>query len=141
TATADRIERGHDGRLTIIDYKTGAVPNGRQVAFGFAPQLPLEAAIAAAGGFTGLADARVGALQFWRLTGADPAAKIKELDGDAMTSAEAAHAGLERLVAAFDSPQTPYHSMPDPEFAPRFSDYVHLARVKEWSVNAFEEAE
>src|SRR4030095_6937144 len=69
TATADRIERGPDGRLTIIDYKTGALPKRKDMELGFTPQLPLEAAIAAAGGFDGVAEAAVGTLQFWRLTG------------------------------------------------------------------------
>src|SRR6185312_2500347 len=47
---ADRIDRRRDGGLVIIDYKTGAVAKPAEVAGGFAPQLPLEAAIAAAGG-------------------------------------------------------------------------------------------
>ena len=39
-----------------------------------------------------------------------------------------------RLIARFDDPRTPYRAVPRPERAPRYSDYVHLARVKEWSV-------
>jgi len=141
TATADRIEHGKDGRLTIIDYKTGAVPNARDIGFGFAPQLPLEAAIAAAGGFTGIDGAAVAGLEFWRLSGGNPVAEIKEVKADPTESAEAALAGLQRLVAVFDSPDTAYQSVPDPEFAPRFSDYAHLARVKEWSAGGPGEAE
>ncbi|HZF33583.1 MAG TPA: double-strand break repair protein AddB, partial [Candidatus Angelobacter sp.] len=141
TATADRIEYGKDGRLTIIDYKTGAVPNARDIGFGFAPQLPLEAAIAAAGGFTGIDGAAVAGLEFWRLSGGNPVAEIKEVKADPTESAEAALAGLQRLVAAFDSPDTAYQSVPDAEFAPRFSDYAHLARVKEWSAGGPGEAE
>ena len=37
------------------------------------------------------------------------------------------------LIAAFDDPATPYLARPRAEHAPRFSDYEHLARVKEWS--------
>ena len=55
TARADRIDVGKAG-LVITDYKTGG--NIKDLASratqGEAPQLPLEAAIAAAGGFTGL---------------------------------------------------------------------------------------
>ena len=47
TAKADRMEIGQDGALTVIDYKTGVLPSGAQVEAGLAPQLPLEAAIAA----------------------------------------------------------------------------------------------
>jgi ATP-dependent helicase/nuclease subunit B len=38
---------------------------------------------------------------------------------------------LTALINAFDRPDTPYLSQPRPAFAPRFSDYAHLARVKE----------
>ncbi|MBM3492142.1 MAG: double-strand break repair protein AddB, partial [Alphaproteobacteria bacterium] len=55
TATADRIDRLRTGGLAIIDYKTGQVPGARRIAKGDAPQLPLEAAIAQAGGFAGVA--------------------------------------------------------------------------------------
>src|SRR5262249_50882999 len=141
TATADRIECGRDGALAIIDYKTGSLPKPRDIEFGFSPQLPLEAAIATAGGFTDIREARVASLQFWRLTGGNPPAEIKGVKADPMGSADAALAGLKTLVAAFDSPDTAYHSEPDPEFAPRFSDYGHLARVKEWSAGGPEEVE
>jgi ATP-dependent helicase/nuclease subunit B len=134
TATADRIERGKDGRLTIIDYKTGGLPKPKEIEFGFAPQLPLEAAIASEGGFAGVAKAEVVALQHWRLTGGTPAAEVKPVEGEPMALANGALAGLRRLVGTFDLPHTPYQSVPDPEMAPRFSDYAHLARIKEWSI-------
>jgi len=142
TATADRIERGADGRLTIIDYKTGLLPRRRDMELGFTPQLPLEAAMAAAGGFTGIAAAEVAGLQFWRLTGGNPAAELEDAKGGAPAElADTALVGLKQLVAAFDSPDTAYQSMPDPEFAPRFGDYAHLARVKEWSAAGSGDAE
>ena len=36
-------------------------------------------------------------------------------------------------IAAFDDASTPYLAHPRPAKAPRFDDYGHLARVKEWS--------
>jgi ATP-dependent helicase/nuclease subunit B len=45
------VELSDTGGLTLIDYKTGAAPAARDVRNGIAPQLPLSAAIAAAGGF------------------------------------------------------------------------------------------
>jgi ATP-dependent helicase/nuclease subunit B len=142
TATADRIERGASGQLAIIDYKTGSLPKRREMELGFTPQLPLEAAMAAAGGFDGIAGAAVAALQFWRLTGGNPPAQVEDAKGgDPATLAALALEGLKRLVIAFDSPDTVYQSMPDPEFAPRFSDYDHLARVKEWSTGGPDELE
>jgi ATP-dependent helicase/nuclease subunit B len=41
--------------------------------------------------------------------------------------------GLSNLIAKFDFRETAYESRPRPAVAPRFSDYEHLARVKEWS--------
>jgi ATP-dependent helicase/nuclease subunit B len=142
TATADRIECGKDGRLTVIDYKTGRVPKSKEMQLGFTPQLPLEAAMAAAGGFAGIVKAEVCRLQFWRLTGGNPVAELEDAKGGEPTElAEIALAGLKQLVATFDSPDTAYQSEPDAEFAPRFSDYAHLARVKEWSAGGPEDLE
>ncbi len=133
-AKADRIDRLSDGTLEIIDYKTGAPPEKKKVDRGFAPQLPLEAAIAAAGGFTGLAQGPVGALTFWRLSGGTPPGEILVAsNGDPAKLAAEALEGLKRLVASFDDPATPYACQPRPELAPRFNDYDHLSRIAEWS--------
>jgi ATP-dependent helicase/nuclease subunit B len=44
-----------------------------------------------------------------------------------------ARAGLALLIETFDDPATAYESRPRANWAPRYSDYEHLARVKEWS--------
>jgi ATP-dependent helicase/nuclease subunit B len=139
---ADRIDRRHDGALGIIDYKTGTVPKRGDVTLGFSPQLPLEAAIAEAGGFAGLPAAPVAELAHWRLSGGELAGEIKPLAEDAASVrvfVDEAVAGLRRLIAEFDRAETPYRARPRPDHAPRFSDYAHLARVKEWSVGGGEE--
>jgi ATP-dependent helicase/nuclease subunit B len=95
--------------------------------------------IAEAGGFAGIAPASVVELAYWRLSGGDPPGEIVML---ASTPAELrrivaeAVQGLGDLVARFDDPATPYRAVPWPEKATRYSDYVHLARVKEWSVTS-----
>ncbi len=140
TGKADRIDRIRDGTLVILDYKTGGVPKPNEVERGFAPQLPLEAAIARAGGFGGGA-ARVAALAYWRLSGGEPPGEVKWIADDPAAVdalADGAIAGLERLIARFDDPATPYRAWPRPEWAPRFTDYAHLARVKEWSLSGGE---
>jgi ATP-dependent helicase/nuclease subunit B len=134
TARADRIELRRDGGLVLVDYKTGTPPKQREIELGFAPQLPLEAAIAAAGGFPDLPAAPVGGLEHWRLTGATVPGLICPVEGDPAALGLAALDGLGRLVAAFDDPATPYEARPAPRYAPRFSDYAHLARVAEWAV-------
>jgi ATP-dependent helicase/nuclease subunit B len=37
------------------------------------------------------------------------------------------------MLDQFADEKTPYLSRPMPQFASRFGDYDHLARVKEWS--------
>jgi ATP-dependent helicase/nuclease subunit B len=37
------------------------------------------------------------------------------------------------LIAAFDDPVQAYLAVPRPRLAPRYDDYEHLARVKEWT--------
>ena len=134
TAKADRIDRTEAGALEIIDYKTGGVPPKKHVADGRRPQLSLEAAIAAAGGFGGVGAAEVAALAYWRLSGAETAGEITAIGGDAEKLAREAADGLLALVARFDDPATPYHPVPRPALAPAWNDYAHLARHKEWSV-------
>ncbi len=132
TARADRVDRDGDGRLVIVDYKTGTTPSPKQVESGFAPQLPLEAAIARAGGFTGVPATPVAALEYWRLSGAATPGQIRVIGDDADALALGALDGLIAVLAPFDDPTTPYLSQPR-RTPPRFSDYAHLARVKEWA--------
>ncbi|MFZ1413533.1 MAG: double-strand break repair protein AddB [Defluviicoccus sp.] len=138
TAKADRIDVLADGTLAIIDYKTGTPPTKHDVAAGLSPQLPLEAAIAQAHGFPGIPGAYRAALAYWRLSGGTPPGKIEPI-GSGPDLVEAAAAGLGRLVAAFDRAETPYLAQPRPAAAPRYSDYGHLARVKEWSAGTEDE--
>jgi ATP-dependent helicase/nuclease subunit B len=133
-ARADRIDRLPDGRLAIIDYKTGSPPAVAHVRDGIAPQLPLEAVIAECGGFPGIPPATVGELSFLRLGGGDPPGEITAaLGANAVDAAVAqAHEGLVQLIEAFDRPETAYISRPrfDLAFA---GDYDHLARIEEWA--------
>jgi ATP-dependent helicase/nuclease subunit B len=134
TATADRIDLHPDGGFTVIDYKTGGLPSGKAVEAGLAPQLSLEAAIALAGGFPDLPAGRpLAGLEFWRVTGGEPPGEAKPLKADPEALATGARAGLERLVAAFDDPETPYLSVPRGLESPYVDPYEHLARIREWS--------
>jgi ATP-dependent helicase/nuclease subunit B len=134
TAKADRVDRFKAGGLAVIDYKTGRAPTQAEIETGLAPQMPLEAVIAAEGGFAGVAAAGVAALEVWVLSGGAQPGEVRPVRGDPAALAASAFEGLKRLVAAFDKPETPYVAMPGADAERVFSDYAHLARVKEWSV-------
>jgi ATP-dependent helicase/nuclease subunit B len=132
-ATADRVDRTVDGGLIIVDYKTGAVPSNTDIRDGLANQLPLEAAIAAAGGFADVPAGAVTGLEYWRIGGGRVPGEIRGAPEDASVLVDTAMARLMAWIEMFNDPKTPYRSRPRPAAAPRFSDYDHLARVKEWS--------
>ncbi len=133
TAVADRIDRDAAGGLVIIDYKTGSPPSDKDIREGWAPQLPLEAAIASRGGFADVPAAAVTGLAHWRLSGGVPPAQEFAVKDDPADLAAAALEGVCTLLAAFDDAQTPYHAVPDSRHEPRFNDYAHLARIREWA--------
>jgi ATP-dependent helicase/nuclease subunit B len=137
TGRADRIERRHDGTLAILDYKTGTPPSQQEVEAGLAPQLLLEAAMAAVGGFGAAATGHAAELIYWHLTGGFVAGEARSLfRGKEPAIAEAVAAAeckLGELIDAFDQFDRAYLAHPHPDWAPRFSDYAQLARVAEWS--------
>lgn len=132
TTIADRIDADADGRIEIIDYKTGAVPTQKSVADGVSPQLTLEALVAISGGFEGVAAADVGRLQYWKLSGARPAAAVTEIRADVETLVIQAKDGVTSLMKAFSRADTPYLALPHPDRAPRYNNYEHLSRAGEW---------
>ncbi|MBF0560762.1 MAG: double-strand break repair protein AddB [Alphaproteobacteria bacterium] len=133
SAKADRIDVLNDGDLAILDYKTGVLPSAKAIAAGYAPQLPLEAAMAQRGGFAGVAAGPVTEIAYWRLKGGEPGGEERPAGTDPAALADEAYAGLQVLIDTFDDPATPYQACPHPERAPKYSDTLHLARVKEWA--------
>jgi ATP-dependent helicase/nuclease subunit B len=140
SARADRIERRHDDRFAILDYKTGQARTPAQVSSGIAPQLTLEGAILRAGGFEGMpGGCSIAELLYVSLRGGQPAGERKEIKWDDRTPDVEADKALRRLTGvllAFENDETPYRSRERPMFMRRGGgDYDHLARVKEWSLS------
>ncbi len=128
-ARADRVDETLDGRVNIIDYKTGQARSKAEMIKGYAPQLPVEGLIAAHGGFEGIARKEVGKLIYWQ-----PGKKETVVDDDIEEILANTLERVHKMIALFDLPTTPYISQPNPKYAPKYSDYEHLARVAEWKV-------
>jgi ATP-dependent helicase/nuclease subunit B len=140
SARADRIDFLRSGGARVIDYKSGAPPKAKDVKAGFSPQLTLEAAMLKRGGFEGLPPLETEQAIYLKLGGAT-GGENKHAGGKGENIGDLAEqhfAGLKMLLEAFAWEDTPYLSLPFPKFAPRFSDYDHLARVKEWSATGGE---
>ncbi len=137
---ADRIDRLKTGGLVIIDYKTGRVPTSSQVEYLHAPQLPLEAAMVAAGAFPGLEKTKVAELAYWSLKGGRDIAKIIPIEGDAGALGARARAQLEKLIAAYEDPSMAYLPLPDPDFGPAGGPYDQLSRRREWGIERGEDS-
>jgi ATP-dependent helicase/nuclease subunit B len=144
TARADRIDSLGDGSVVIYDYKTGTPPSANTVAALLAPQLPLEAAIAACGGFAGLdGSAELGGsvvrgIRYIHASGRHEGGEEQvAAAGDPAALATLAVEALVTLVERFDRVDTPYEAKRRPHTAfrsaYRFDQYEHLARLKEWA--------
>jgi ATP-dependent helicase/nuclease subunit B len=132
TAKADRIDLLPDGRLRILDYKTGMPPLEQDVTLGFSPQLPLEGAIAMTQGFENISATQIESLQFWWLKGDRNGGIIKTLTGDPHERSIKALEGLKRMVLLFENEAVPYPARPLPGKGLKYNDYAHLARFQEW---------
>lgn len=124
TAKADRIDRDPAGGYAIYDYKSGGVPSAREAA-AFHLQLPLEAAIAAAGGFDGLPPGPAFHLELIGLG----ARKSLTAVPDPAESWDR----LRSLIATWQDPRTGYAARLRPQRLAYASDYDHLSRLGEWA--------
>jgi ATP-dependent helicase/nuclease subunit B len=133
---ADRIDRLGDGTLSILDYKTGTLPRPDELGDGRAPQLPLEAAIAAAGAFAGVPPATVRALTYWKLSGGETPGEVRGMVSEPGEVAALATEALDRLgllVDRFLLGEACFTARPHPGRQTRGGDYDHLSRIAEWA--------
>lgn len=131
TGEADRIDALADGRLAILDYKTGKAPTQKETDAGFSIQLPLEQAMAERGAFEGIPALAVRDLVYLELKGGRAGCTVVAVtDADAVAAQAMAQAT--RLLTRFDEAATAYISRPRPQFLAYAGDYDHLARVLEW---------
>ncbi|MBC8038284.1 MAG: double-strand break repair protein AddB [Rhizobiales bacterium] len=134
---ADRIDILADGDARIIDYKTGAVPSGPQVAAGLAPQLTLQSAILEAGGYPTLGKLQSREIAYVKLSGGDPAGEviIPKLKQPVMDCARRQLSGLISLLTAYQDQQQAYLPRAMVEKEDEEREFDHLSRYREWSVS------
>ena len=143
TARADRIDIAADGSAAIYDYKTGRLPLIAHVDGLSSPQLPLEAAIAAEGGFPGLGPCAVSKLSYIHVAGRGQGGEERDAGStDPATIAGEAREKLIGLIARYADPDMAYEvkrrAGPFRQ-AYRYDQYEHLARIKEWLTQEAEE--
>jgi len=138
TGVADRIDILNDGGCAILDYKTGAIPTLKQVEQLLSPQLPLEAAMLAQGGFPGIGK-RIAEDLIYLSLASEKLARAPRHIKDAAALAGEAVAQLARRIAWFQEQSTAYRPRVRPYRADIAGDYDHLSRVREWSPSGWSE--
>ncbi len=129
SAKPDRIDALPDGRLHLLDYKTGTPPTAAQQKK-FDKQLLLEAAMAERGAFESIGPREVAKISYIGL-GSTP--KVEETAITETILGEVWE-DLHKLIARYLSPEQGYAAR-RAVFEDRFpGDYDHLARYGEWEM-------
>ena len=129
----DRIDQLADGRLAIVDYKTGQAPAKKAVAEGFALQLGLLSLIARDGGFGGI-KGEAGAHEYWSLAkknGKIGYRQSPDNDEGAEAFVARAYAHFAEAAAKWLLGDEPFHAKLNPAYAP-YDEYDQLMRLEEW---------
>ncbi len=135
----DRIDRLPDGRLAVIDYKTGKPPSPTAVRAGYSLQLGLLGLIAERGGFEDVRGV-AGAFEYWSLgkkrdafgyieSPVDPEGKREKIPTAEFT-AIAAH-NFTEVAGKWLTGSAAFTAKLVPEYAP-YAEYDQLMRRDEW---------
>jgi double-strand break repair protein AddB len=129
TGKPDRIDLLPDGRLLLIDYKTGDPPSEAEQKH-FDKQLLLTAAMAENGAFAQLGLAEVARLVFLGLK-----AELKQVETD-LEPGQVAQVWEEfgKLITAYSLPSQGYTARRAMQSERDLSDYDHLSRFGEWDM-------
>ncbi|MCB9971330.1 MAG: double-strand break repair protein AddB [Hyphomonas sp.] len=136
SGTADRIERCPDGTLAIVDFKTGNPPSDKEIKVGLSQQMPLQAIIAARGGYKNIPAAPVSTLEYVAMKAKPDNRRIGESNALTATPTELAkeaEEGLARLILAYRHDDAVFLSAPRVQFVKYDNGFNRLARRAEWA--------
>ena len=88
------------------------------------------------GGFDSITAREVGYIGYWKMTGGKPAGQPTAItnEKEEITQAiDVIQSGLTNLIQCFEDKDTAYLAIPRMHNTPRFNDYEHLERIKEWA--------
>ncbi|WP_119388683.1 double-strand break repair protein AddB [Taklimakanibacter lacteus] len=135
TGRADRIDILASGKARLIDYKTGRIPTSPQVKSGLAPQLTLEAALLALGGFADVDPIETDELLYIKLSGGAPPGLMQPVtDIEVMDKAREHLEKFKALIKAYDDVTHGYLPRAAMEKEQDTSPFDHLSRWREWSL-------
>ena len=142
----DRIDRLPDGRLAVVDYKTGGAPSNTMVAAGYALQLGTLGLIAEGGGFDGVTG-EAGAFEYWSLTKNDKSEtgfgkRSSPIAGELGRTGVPFEEFLDKTAGYLSDAiklwikgDEPFTAQLNPDL-PMFNDYDQLMRLDEWQARS-----
>lgn len=126
-AIADRIEYSQNGECYIIDFKTGTVPNKKEVQQGIATQLIIEGIILYQGGFKDLPAIIPNKIIYIKITSTKPLLEFTEITVD-QEMLDKHKLGLVELLQYYIKDGGVFFPSPVDKLAPKYNNYKHLAR-------------
>ena len=130
-AKADRIALNDAGEAVITDYKTGSIPENKEITRGREPQLWIEKWILEKGGYNTVLSTssapHCAALQYWKIHSSETRAEITEAP---VVKMEHLDTEIRGLLELFYLANLPFLAIPL-DYRNNTDPYAHLIRMEE----------
>ncbi|MGV2432138.1 MAG UNVERIFIED_CONTAM: PD-(D/E)XK nuclease family protein [Rickettsiaceae bacterium] len=125
SAIADRIDQTSNGKVHILDYKTGILPSKIDIMNGLSVQMIIEALIVDSNGFKEI-HGEIEEIIYVKIASSTPYITTIKIPIDEI-DLEAHKRGLIKILSYYDSCNE-FRVNDNIKFAPPYDDYKHLAR-------------